>query len=87
MKNSFLVYKVPGIKILFPNFHKKLSSGFKKPSLHFTSPMKISKSKCSRKKNPFNFDSIKNFFRFKNFFRLHVLNEKLLPQFKKTVIE
>ena len=37
IKNSFWVHKVSGIKILFPNFHKKLSSGFWKKA-HFTSP-------------------------------------------------
>ena len=45
IKNSFCVHKVSGITILFPNFDKKLSSGFLKDrSLYFTSPMKISKS-------------------------------------------
>ena len=36
IKNSFWVHKVTGIKILFPNFHKKLLSGFwkKLTSLH-----------------------------------------------------
>ena len=61
IKNSFWVHRVSGIKILFPKFHKNLSSGFwKKSSLYFTSPMKISKSKCNSKtpKNPFIFDSI-----------------------------
>ena len=65
IKNLFCVHKVSGIKILFPIFHKKLSSGFlKDSSLYFTSPMKISKCKCSTKlpKNPFNFDSIQNSF-------------------------
>ena len=28
IKNSFWVHKVTGIKIIFPNVHKKLSSGF-----------------------------------------------------------
>ena len=37
IKNSFWVHKVSGIKILFPNFHKKLSSDFWKKA-HFTSP-------------------------------------------------
>ena len=51
IKNSFCVHKVSGITILFPIFHKKLSSSFlKDSSLYFTSPMKISKSKCNRKK-------------------------------------
>ena len=65
IKNSFCVHKVSGITILFPNFDKKLSSGFlKESSLYFTSPMKISKSKCNSKtpKNPFNFESIQNSF-------------------------
>ena len=37
IKNSFSVQKVSGIKILFPTFHKKLSSGFWKKN-RFTSP-------------------------------------------------
>ena len=53
IKNSFWVHKVSGIKILFPNFHKKLSSGFwKKSSLYFTSHMKYFKSKCNRTPPP-----------------------------------
>ena len=56
-----------------------------KSSLYFTSHMKISESKSNDKtpKNPFSFDSIKNSF------WLHILNgiQKLLPQFKKKVIE
>ena len=38
IKNSFWVHKLSGIKILFPNSHKKLSVGFLKKSAHFTSP-------------------------------------------------
>ena len=38
IKNSFWVHKVSGIKILFPNSHKKLSVGFWKKKAHFTSP-------------------------------------------------
>ena len=65
IKNSFWVHKVSGIKILFPNFYKKLFSGFEKSSLYFTSHMKIFKSKCNRKppQNPFNFESFQNSFR------------------------
>ena len=124
IKNSSWVQKVSGIKILFPNFHKKVIKWFlkkahfispplrkflspnvtaKPPKIHliliqskipfectkslalgcysqdftknyrvvfekssryFTSHMKISKSKSNNKtpQNPFNFNSIKNYF-------------------------
>ena len=70
IKNSFWVHKASAIKILFPDFHKSYRVIFEKSSLYFTSPMKISKSKCNRKKpkNPFNFDSNKNSF------WLHIVN-------------
>ena len=46
------------------NIKKSYRMDFEKSSLYFTSPMKISKSKCNRKKPKilFNFDSIKNSF-------------------------
>ena len=63
IKNSFWVHKASGIKILFPNFYKKLLSGFWKKA-HFTSPplWKFQSSNVTEKKNQFNFDSIKNSF-------------------------
>ena len=78
IKNSFWVYNVSGIKILFPNFNKKLSSGFWKNA-----------SKCNskhpspppppKKKNPFNFDSIQ-----KSFWAHKVAGIKILfPNFHK----
>ena len=46
------------------DFTKNYRVVFEKSSLYFTSPMKISKSKSNNKTppNPFNFDSIINFF-------------------------
>ena len=63
IKISFWVHKVTGIKILFPNFHKKLLSGFLKKA-HFTLPLlwKFLGPNVTTQKNPFNFDSIQNSF-------------------------
>ena len=67
-KIPFWMHKVSGIKILFPNFLKKLSSGFWKKG-HFTSPplwkfssINVTAKLKKKRKNPFNFDSIQNSF-------------------------
>ena len=66
IKNTFWVHKVSGIKMLFPNFQKKLCSGFLKKKAHFTSPplWKFPSANVAAKppKNPFNFDSVQNSF-------------------------
>ena len=63
-KIPFGCTKLLALRYYFQIFIKSYRVVFEKSSLHFTSPMKISKSKCNRKppQNPFNFDSIKNFF-------------------------
>ena len=66
IKNSFWVYKVSGITILFPNFHKKLLSGFWKKA-HFTSPpiwkfLSPNVTANPAPKNPINFVSVQNSF-------------------------
>ena len=66
IKNTYWVHKVSGIKMLFPNFQKKLWSGFLKKKAHFTSPpvWKFPSASVAAKppKNPFNFDSVQNSF-------------------------
>ena len=84
------MHKVSGIKILFPNFHKKLSSDFWKKA-HFTSPSlwKFQSPNVieKNKQNPFNFDSIKNSFWVHKVSGIKILfpnfHEKLLSGFWK----